>query len=183
MVKIWALKDQQEQALPCLGALRPIEDAASRRVCLKKQIQVDGMGSYIKEIITPLYGQQPLRELEQQETDWSFDRGNCLGVLCSRTKRPAIGYVTRVSGVHRFCLPVYEADRFPSAFYHICGYMVTKDRYVAVLRRNTLFWALLGLAAGIIFVGAYLSIQHGFQGAWEELSSFFIQLWGRWFRW
>ncbi|WP_283125021.1 hypothetical protein [Angelakisella massiliensis] len=183
MLKIWALKDRQEQDLPCLGALRPVEDAASRRTCLKKRVEVDTMGSYIKEIITPLYEREPLRDLERRDPNWSFQRGNCLGVLCTRTKRPAIGYVTRISGVHRFCLPVYDAEAFPSAFYHITGYMVTEDRYVAVARRNTLFWVLLGLAAGAVFVGTYLTIQYGPQGAWEELSGFFTQLWGRWMGW
>ena len=61
--------------------------------------------------------------------------------------------------------------------------MVTEDRYVAVARRNTLFWVLLGLAAGAVFVGTYLTIQYGPQGAWEELSGFFTQLWGRWMGW
>lgn len=176
MPKLNAFMDTKEVAYPCLGALRPIADEPSKPVILKKKIVLPRMGRYTKTLSTPLYGSDAMRRLALESPDFSFDAAHCQGLLCSTLQCEPMGYVVRTSGGHRFCLPVFPRDSVSSSFYTIAGYMVTDDGFVAVARRRTLFWTLLGLLAGTVFVLSYMLLQYGAEDAWTELCRFFSGL-------
>ncbi|MEG1687353.1 MAG: hypothetical protein RR185_06705 [Angelakisella sp.] len=176
MITLNALLDGQEKSLDCMGALCPIEAQQGMAVRLRKKIVLPGMGSYRKVLTTPLYSAKDLRQYALAHSDWSFAPTSCLGVLCTTLQVRPDGYVTRQSGVHRFCLPLYQSDRLSAVFYHVAGYMVTEGGFVAVACRRTLLWVLLGLLAATTFVLSYLAFSYGMQGAGEELIRFWKEL-------
>lgn len=170
MLTIKALPDGSEEALVCLGSLCPLENEPSRGVCLTKKITVERIGSFKKKLVTPYYNRGVMSRLGVTNPNRSFDPTHCLGALCSGMSMTPAGYVARNSGAHRFCLPVYPVAAVSSAFYRIAGYMVTEEGFVAVTKRRTLLWCLLGLCAGSAFFLTYLLLQYGTQGALTELA-------------
>ncbi len=175
MMTLQALEDSKVDGLGKLGVLRPIPDLSSRPVRLRKTV-MSRFGSFVKEIVTPLYSREALLHLDSAQPDFSFAPEACVGLLFSRRKDKPLGYVLRTSGVYHLALPVYPTSLFAPAFYRVAGYMVTETGYVAVVRRRTLFWALLALLAGTAFSVSYLCLAYGVSGAWEQLSSFFRNL-------
>ncbi|MEG0853415.1 MAG: hypothetical protein RSF82_06045 [Angelakisella sp.] len=172
MLTIKALTDGSEGSLPCLGTLCPLENEPSDTVCLTKRITVDNIGAYTKKLVTPLYKKGVMSRLSVTDPSRSFDPTHCLGVLCRSISIRPKGYVVRLSGAHRFCLPVYETQSLSSYFYSIAGYMVTTDGFVAVAKRRTLLWATAGFLLGTAVVLSYLIFQYGAEGALEELARF-----------
>lgn len=172
MLKIPALMDEEDATLTCLGALRPLESEPSRPVALKKKIVLTGMGHYTKELVTPLYDQAVLQRVAVETPGMSFDPTSCIGVVGGAIGNQPLGYVTRTSGGHRFCLPVYNHQQIPASFYSIAGYMLTEDGFVAVAKRRTLFWVILGLLAATTFVLSYMLMQYGAEGAWAILTRY-----------
>lgn len=173
MMTIRALRDDEAAALPELGLLRPIPDMPADRVCLQKTVEDGRFGPFVKEVTTQLYSRAALLHLDSAQPDFSFAPEGCLGLLFRRRGDKPLGYVTRPSGVYRVALPVYSKALFSPVFYRVAGYMVTGDRYVAVVRRRVLFWVVLSLLAGVSFSLSYLCFAYGFSGAWEQLSAFF----------
>lgn len=176
MTKLKAMMDGEEGELAFLGALRPIDNEPSLSVALKKKIVVYNLGTYTKKLTTPMYRRQAMIDLSARSSTRSFDASSCMGVLCGSLRFPPIGYVTRVCGGHRFCLPVHELGNISNAFYRIAGYMITDEGFVAVAKRRVLLWVLLGLLCGVTFVLGFLLLQYGAEGAWYELKSLFESL-------
>lgn len=170
---IRALRDEETTDLPELGVLRPIPDMPAQTACLRKTVEDGRFGPFAKEVATQLYSRAALLHLDGAEPDFSFAPEHCLGVLFGRCRDKPLGYVTRPSGVYRLALPVYDKGTYSPAFYRVAGYMVTGDRYVAVVRRRVLFWMALALLAGVSFSMSYLCFAYGFSGALEQLSAFF----------
>lgn len=169
--------DGEDAGYTCLGSLCPMEgEAPSRPVCLKKRIAVYNLGRYTKQLVTPMYPRQAMTDLSVRSAQHRFEPTRCKGVLCGTLRCKPDGYVTRSSGGHRFCLPVYEQKRLSGSFYHIKGYMLTDDGYLAVAARRWLLWLSLALLGGSTFVLGYLMWQYGAQGAWDELLRFFGEL-------
>lgn len=169
MLTIKALPDGSEEALFCLGSLSPLENEPSRGICLTKKITVEGIGSYKKKLHTPIYSGSVLSRLAVTDPHRSFDSTHCIGALCPGLSMQPIGYVVRNCAAHRFCLPLYETAAVSSAFYRIAGYMSVEEGFVAVCKRRTLLWCLLGFSAAVAFVLSYLVMQYGTEGALEEL--------------
>lgn len=169
MLTIKALPDGAEEALFCLGSLCPLENEPSRGVCLTKKITIERIGSYKKKLHTPIYRASVMSRLAVTDPHRSFDSTHCIWALCPGLSMRTVGYVVRNCGPHRFCLPLYEIAAISSAFYLIAGYMVVEDGFVAVCKRRTLLWCLLGFSAALAFVLSYLVFQYGPEGAIEEL--------------
>lgn len=173
MMTIRALPDNEAAALPELGTLRPIPDMPADKIRLQKTVEDGRFGPFVKEVTTQLYSRAALLHLDGVEPGFSFAPDKCLGLLFRRRGDKPMGYVTRPSGVYRLALPVYSKALFSPVFYRVLGYMVTGDRYVAVVRRRVLFWVVLALLAGASFSLSYLCFVYGFSGALEQLSAFF----------
>lgn len=177
MLKLTAMIDGGDAEYPCLGSLRPMEGGASGRpVALVKRISVYNLGRYTKRLTTPLYQRQAMTNFALHSPQHRLEPANCKGVLCSTLRCKPQGYVTRSSGGHRFCLPVYDSKRLSGNFYRVKGYMLTEEGYLAVATRRWLLWLCLGLLSGVCFVTTYLTLQYGAQGAWDELVRFFSTL-------
>lgn len=178
MLKIHALPDGQEASITCLGTLHPLPDAPSRPLKLIKRITVAELGRYKKTLTTPLYGKQAMLQAALGASDWSFGPTHCKGILCRGLKAKVEGFVRRVCGGHTFCLPVYSQEAVSPVFYAITGYLPVENGFVAVAKRRTLLWSLLGLLAGITFVLSYLLFRYGAQGAMAELARVYQELLG-----
>lgn len=169
MLTIKALPDGSEDALVNLGILCPLENEPSQGIGLAKKITVENIGSYKKKLHTPTYKGSVMSRLAVTDPHRSFDSTHCVGAVCPGLLIPPTGYVVRNSGAHSFCLPVYETASVSSTFYRIMGYMATEEGFVAVCKRRTLLWCLLGLCTALVFVLSYLVLQYGANGAFEEL--------------
>ena len=174
MITIHALRDEETVSLPELGLLRPIPDMpAAGKARLQKKIEDGRFGPFLKQVVTQLYSRQALLHLDSTQQGFSFQSQDCLGLLLPGRKGMPMGYVVRPCGIYRLALPVYDVSLFSPAFYRVAGYMVTGDRYVAVVRRRVLFWVVLAFAAGAVFSLSYLTFAYGFHGALQQLSAFF----------
>lgn len=176
VVKLSAMPDGEETVYNCMGALCPIENEPSRPVLLTKRITVYNLGSYTKQLTTPMYSDRVMRDLSVQSAQHRFDPAGCMGVLCGSVSCKPCGYVTRTSGVHRFCLPVYSKDSISGSFYRVAGYMVTPEGYFAVAKRRVMLWVILALLCGVAVTLSYLIYTFGANGAWNELVRLFQEL-------
>lgn len=176
-MKLFAMPDGVDLGYSPLGTLCPIEDEPAVAVSLAKKIKVHNIGSYTKHLLTPMYRKQAMRNYCSTTNNLSFEPSSCVGVLCSSLGCEPDGYVTRTSGLHRFCLPVYQPDRLSGVFYSVTGYMLTDTGYLAVAKRRWLLWLTFSLLCGSLFVLGYLTYAHGLDGALDELARF----WGQYF--
>ena len=172
---LFAMPDDADLGYSPLGTLRPIEDEPAIAVNLAKRIKVRNIGNYTKHLITPMYRKQAMRNYCSTTNSLSFEPSSCIGVLCSSLNCRPDGYVTRKSGLHRFCLPVYQPVRLSGAFYRVSGYMLTETGYLAVAKRRWGLWLTLSLLCGTLFVLGYLTYAHGVEGVFDELARFWQQ--------
>lgn len=174
MATIHALPDGLEEKLELLDYLIPLSDSNSQDLTLAKKIEVADIGKYTKKLLTPLYGQQAIKNhldtIDNINTSSSF----CIGVLCNSVKSKPKGYVTRKSGAHCFCLPVYDSNEVSRAWNKIVGYLPANKGFVAVTSKRILPWILLALLAFCLSFLVVLCMQMGFSGASDYIMQWFI---------
>ena len=143
MIKISAFAQDKKPSIPMMGRMEKITSIKGTSIILRKRVKTKGLKKYIKAKSSPMYTKKTLFTSFSGAEVATFTR-KIAGVVGNRTKATPAGYIVLKTDDDNFSVPVYPLAAYPSAFHHICGYLVTDEGYVAVAKRKTIFWALIG---------------------------------------
>ena len=143
MIKLSAIPDGKEDSLSSLGTMRAVPGVLGKGIKITKQVKIKSSMKRIKMVSTPVYTKRDLVTVFSAAEKTFFVR-KISGAVGNRKKAKAKGYVVHTVGGQTARVPVYELKAYPSAFHQICGYIATDIGYVAVTKRKTILWPLLG---------------------------------------
>ena len=168
MIKIFAAADGEDHQLSLLGTIEIVQGIKGRGITLCKQVYVKNFGKHIKTIQVPMYTKKALFSIFSTKQKVVFSR-KITGVIGEGRKATPKGYVLRHSGPHSLSVPVYSVAAFPWFLYHVGGYIATDKGFIAVMKKQILFWIILGILACFGAMTIFLIYRFGFNMTMAEL--------------
>ena len=110
MTKIWAMEENEELYHDWLGRIIiSSEDENSGKIKLRKKLKVKDLGSFIKEMVLPIYTKH---QISIKFNCYDYDPWQAPEFMGYVMEKPEIGnnirgYISYSEHPHKFCLPIY----------------------------------------------------------------------------